>query len=73
MKTECSDIEDQKAKTDWLASRAADLYLSNQTLKNRVEILEYHLREVKGCLDEYEQMPCASLLARLKMAIKRAK
>lgn len=33
----------------------------------------YHVSEIEGCLDEYEDMPCTSLRARLRSAIARAK
>jgi len=33
---------------------------------------KYHIREVAGCLDEVQAMPCASLRERLHQSIKRA-
>ena len=33
----------------------------------------YHMSEVKGCLDEYEDMPCKSLMDRLRSAVNKAK
>jgi len=33
----------------------------------------YHINEIEGCLDEYEDTPCNSLLARLRGAVNRAK
>lgn len=33
----------------------------------------YHVSEVEGCLDEYEDMPCTSLFARLRGALNKAK
>ena len=34
---------------------------------------DYHLREIDGCLDEYEEMPCKSLRDRLRGAVEHAK
>ena len=42
-------------------------------LRERDERRAYHLREVDGCLAEYEAMPCNSLRARLRAAVNRAK
>jgi hypothetical protein len=33
----------------------------------------YHVEEIEGCLDEYEDTPCRSLLERLRGAINKAK
>ena len=33
----------------------------------------YHMSEVKGCLDEYDDMPCKSLMASLRSAVNKAK
>jgi hypothetical protein len=42
-------------------------------LHERDERMEYHLREIDGCLAEYEALPCKSLRARLRAAVNRAK
>jgi hypothetical protein len=43
------------------------------TLREKRAKVAYHLSEIEGCLEEYEAMPCASLRARLRGAVARAK
>ena len=33
----------------------------------------YHVSEIEGCIDEYEDTPCTSLFARLRGAVNKAK
>lgn len=54
---------------DELQAVAKDL----RSTRERVAALEYQLSEVIGCVDEYVDMPCHSLRARMKAAIVRAR
>lgn len=47
--------------------------VEQDALKERVTKLEYQLSEVIGCYDEYVDMPCSSLMARLSQAIETAR
>lgn len=42
-------------------------------VREREQLMAYHLSEIEGYLDEYEDMPGQSLLARLRGAVNKAK